>query len=402
MSPPATLHNETRKPGYFPDPNTTEATLLGSSLSESISDLATPWRKTAGLRGTHPEATSAGHPNHAETDPVLDRDRKSPPMVPAELGGLAEGAELLCAFPFRPRVTKYRLLRRGRIVDMYSIPHGEPGAWSGLGASMPRVHVLLVPSPAIPAEEGERPALWSKHRGAGEGRPEERAGRGNRAGRPSIPPSHSAWGGGSTALHADYVRLGSTVAPASGRGVLDGTAVVFAPLSLGDPRQRWPTSVPVCGAARLVVALQPVPSQAPVPDPSFVEHLVTLHRLDAPVGETVVLFKPGPLDDGPPSAFRDSDGAWLAELLGTLFASVPSHHLGAVSVVGLESVAPRWPREHGQARDRLARMLDGFVHAAASPARRDWSDVMAASFLSLEAYRATVGSAQYELETCYI
>lgn len=130
----------------------------------------------------------------------------------------------------------------------------------------------------------------------------------------------------------------------------------------------------------------------------WVENLLRLHSLDRPVRETIILFRPGAELHGGQAEDTELGHWWLGELLATLFEGVPSHNLGAVTIVGLQQAAPGWPCEQAQATMQLQRVL-GHFGAQLNP-KRDWSDLEAARFLSLEAYEATVTPAEFELETC--
>ncbi|EJT46595.1 hypothetical protein A1Q1_04772 [Trichosporon asahii var. asahii CBS 2479] len=338
----------------------------------------------------------------------------SPTSLPAELDSvLTADAELLCEFSYRPNIRKYRLKRRSRIVDVFCIPREDHLAHAS--APAPNVQVLLLPSSLHRPPVGPREAKLdridrtddvgsARTRSTDETsiplRTDSEAARSHRhAGQSYITwPRRTklpelSW----TDTYTDYARLGSTTKPPTlFPGVLEGTGVVFAPLALGEPRDKWPTSIPLPGLKRIVVSFRPTKTKIPGP---WVEHLLHLHNFNRPVRETIILFRPGArLDEGYEQDDYDRGHWWLGELLATLFASVPNNNLGAVTVVGLQQAAPGWPGEQGQAASQLKRVLSHFGPQL-SP-RRDWSDVAAARFLSLDAYEATVTPAEFELETC--
>lgn len=334
--------------------------------------------------------------------------------LPAELdSALTADAELLCEFSYRPDIRKYRLKRRSRIVDVFCIPREDHLAHAS--APAPNVQVLLLPSSLHCPPVGPREAKLdtidrtddvgsARTRSTDETsiplRTDSEAARSHRHAGHSCTTwprrtklSEPPW----TDTYTDYARLGSTTRPLTlSSGVLEGTGVIFAPLALGQPRDKWPTSIPLPGLKRIVVSLRP--TKALVPGP-WVENLLHLHNFDRPVRETIILFRPGArLDEGYEQDDYDRGHWWLGELLATLFASVPNYNLGAVKIVGLQQAAPSWPSHQEQAASQLKRVLSHFGPQL-SP-RRDWSDITAARFLSLDAYEATVTAAEFELESC--
>lgn len=335
--------------------------------------------------------------------------------MPAELApALTANAELLCEFPFRPNLKKYRLMRGSRIIDVFCIPRSDFVSYLS-SKPAPSVQVLLVPSSLqqqsnvghLRAKGSTQTEHTDDTASAGDCNPdgdsERRAtgptGSQHRPARRSLvtwprqlkPPDLIR-----TDTYADYARLGLTTAlPTLSPGVLEGTAIVFAPIALGEPREKWPTSIPLPGLRRVVISFRPTRAIRPGP---WVEHLLRLHKFDQPVRETVVLFRAGAQLEEEPETGDGLQHSWLGELLVTLFEGVPSHNLGAVTIVGLKQATRSWPSEQHQAAAQLERVVSHFSPQL-SP-KRNWSDVKAARFLSLEAYEATITPAEFELEIC--
>lgn len=362
---------------------------------------------TARLRHTKQRAASA--------PPLIT---PSPSPMPTELApALTANAELLCEFPFRPNIKKYRLMRRSRIFDIYCIPRGDFVSYLSAKPA-PSVQVLLVPastthdvaidqhgaSTSAQAEStdhgaSEDPSGFHEHPDSALS--ETATVHSNRQTWQSFAPEPQ-WTEASEPSHpntyGDYARLGMTTATTSlFPGVLDGTGIIYAPLTLGEPREKWPTTIPLPGLQRVVVSFRPTRTMAPAPR---VEHLLRLHSFDRPVRETVVVFRRGDQISEGPEEGNESGHWWLGELLVTMFGGVPSHNLGSVTIVGLHQAVPSWPRDQAQASANLTRVLD--YYAPLDSHERDWSDVKAATFLSLEAYQATVAPAVFELETCAV